>query len=167
MGFERRPVKGQFNTMVYGTVAASACYHSTPDCPVMSDYEGRRDANKPVRYDSDKAAFTAGHLRPCGVCMKYIAVHLEGETYMRLTVEQLETLRIIKRLTADPTTRLKLKDIAAARRCHVSTCYVLVRVLQKKKLIRKDYEAGARKARSGTIRPTELADKVLKKMENY
>jgi DNA-binding MarR family transcriptional regulator len=168
MRFEKNPLKSSLGRAVFATVTPAVCYHSSPDCHLLVNNARTGGHMGPtIEYASAAEAFAAGHIRPCASCLSKMAVKIEGDTYMRLTVEQLDTLRIIKKLTAQPDVRLKLRDIATARKCHVSTCYVLVRILQKKKLVKKEYEPGHRKARSGTITPTPLAERVLQEMKDY
>jgi DNA-binding MarR family transcriptional regulator len=142
---------------VYGIIEASECFHLSPDCIRIRRGPGTRRAQ---RYASEDEAIKAGHNRMCPVCVKDLVVEIDGKP-MRITVEQHDTLKTIKKLHDKTGEALKLSQIAEARGCHVSTCYVLVRSLFSKNLVSKEYDEGKRKARNGTIQPTPLADRVL------
>jgi hypothetical protein len=162
MAFETKTTVPQMTGAVFATITPSECYHSTPTCPSLVA-AGGRFVTKPTQYASKTAAFSAGHLRPCEICRGRLAVKVD-DVYVHLTVEQLAALRIIYKMTSAGAA-IRLLDLARACGRHISTALSLVDSLQKKKLVRKEYAPGRRKARNGSIRHTPLAVRVLMEME--
>ena len=148
---------------VWGVVKASVAYHSTTDCPRLVDRIAG-DVIRPIRYESEDAAFKAGHLQMCGMCAKGIPIEYEDGMYMRLTAEQISTLKIISSIYAKTQKPLTLSDIAVVRDRKVSTCYLLVSRLVKKGLVKKLLGKRGKKALNRSLLPTALSARVLSRL---
>lgn len=148
---------------VWGILRPASVYHSAPNCPEILD-RITRTISKPIKYANEDEAFKAGHLSMCGMCRKGVLIEYEEELYMRLTVEQISTIRIIKSVHDRTKTPLTLSQIATERKRKISTCFMLVNGLVRKGLVRKIYGKRGKKAVNRSIVPTELATKVLAKL---
>lgn len=144
--------------IVYGVVAPAVCFHTTPLCPRIVERDWQT-MSKPVRYENAHEAVNAGHLRPCNVCAVALAVN-DGEGMIRLTVEQIDTLRVIQKIYDATKSPMTLSQIAAERKREISTCFKIVNALVEKGLIVKRRQGRPLK-NSGSIVPSTRVSKIL------
>lgn len=148
---------------VWGMRVATVCYHIAPDCPYLieKDYQ---TMSPPTKYENEKEAVKAGHLRPCVKCCGAAAV-TDDEGMIRLTVEQIDTLRVVQRIYSETKAPLTLAQIARARERKISTCFRIVKILVKKKLlVKRCSRGGNRKNIIGSILPSHRTSKLLAKI---
>lgn len=148
---------------VFGVVVPNVVWHSSPACPRLQIEF--KYTTKPIRYESKEDAFKAGHIRPCMWCEKDIIAEKEEGKYVRLTAEQLHTIRTISKIYLEKG-MMSLSEIAQRRDRQVSTCFVITRALVKKGLVMQDLDERTRKAKSRSIRPTAAAARVIKQLAN-
>jgi hypothetical protein len=158
---------------VYGGVTYTTCYHLSKSCHRL---EGNRrfeaTGGTTKRYENAAAAFAAGHLRACEVCVAYITIDVDGEA-VQVTPEQADVLATIARLrriksaSGESKFAITLCDLAAGRgRSQVSTLK-RIDVLAKKKMVTKDYDYRNKLKPGRGIELTELGQRVLDALPAY
>lgn len=146
---------------VWGAVTPGPCYHTDPGCPVIRD-NLEAEIRVVREYENEDAAFAAGHTDLCPLCRKAIIIQDEELKMVRLTVEQIDTMRVIRDRYDDIKNPLTLSTIAKARKRRISTCFTIVNALVKKGMLVKRL-AKSGKATNGSIIPTPAGRRVLVK----
>ena len=148
----------------FGIILAEQFFHTSPECPYVFHGMSQVFFGFIMKYKDVQDALNQGHLRQCQRCVNDIVSEYEENKFMRLTVEQYDTLRTIVNLYDKNGATMSLVDMANARNKKVSTCFAIARVLEKKNLIKKYYKTGGQRATKGSIHPTTLARSVLQKV---
>ena len=147
---------------VWGVVTAKPCYHTHRSCP--EEKNPRNNLGIVQRYENEGEAIKAGHYRPCPLCCHDRVVEIEGGQMIRLTVEQIDTLRAIVKIFAEKKIPLTLSQIADERGRKISTCFAIVKRLVRHGLVSKKKGVTGNKAVNGSILPTLMANKVLRQI---
>jgi len=150
---------------VYGVVRARLAWHDSKDCPRIRE-QLKAATTVLVRYESEDAAFKAGHCQPCQVCRGGVLVECGDNLFMRLTVEQIDTLKQVKRLAGQSAAPLAISSIAAARQRGTSTVTRAVNMMVDRGLLGKRRPRTGRKAPNYSIVLTSLGHRVLSKLHS-
>jgi DNA-binding MarR family transcriptional regulator len=83
---------------------------------------------------------------------------------VHLTVEQIDTLKAIKKVYTDTGKPMTLSQIAGVRKRKVSTCFRIVTTLAEKGLVSKKKGTVGHKTVNAGITPTSAGSRILAKL---
>jgi len=166
--------------LFFGVARVAECYHRSRTCPAIKSAE-RKLLIDIMEYANEKEAFDRGHVRRCRMCSGQRAFRITPKPepkpkrvkapkpariprdkdygIVRLTNEQHEALKNLSSITKDkgPTT---LRELAEKRNRSIVATFLMMKPLAEKGLVTKTIEVGHRKAKSGTLEPTEEGHRI-------
>jgi hypothetical protein len=119
----------------WGVMRFAEIYHRSKYCRCLVGTL-KNDNYKVCRYDSDREAFVAGHLRPCRACSGGV-YSKDGDDPIRLTEKQMNSLVDIYDLYVQNKVPMKFRDMAKACNKSLKTTHGLVQILIRKKFLSK------------------------------
>lgn len=118
-----------------------------------------------AQYEDADHAFRTGHIEPCGTCAKLTFLKDEEIGMVHVTVEQIDTLKAIRRIYGETKKPMTLSQIALARKRKVSTCFRIVTTLTEKGLVLKKKGKSGRKSSNAGISLSAAGSRVLAKLD--
>jgi hypothetical protein len=149
---------------VWGVVSMSNCYHFSPNCTHIIHRDKLETPCYTVEYADEQHAFEIGHLRACEHCVGAKTVTDEEIGMVQLTVEQIATLKAVRKLYSETNKPLTLKQIAGERKRKITGTHRIVDMLVRKNILLKRKSKTGINAMPGSILPTAAVNRILDRL---